>query len=78
LILVTIGTYCLFISLSVLVIDCLQKIPSFYYRPKYFFTISGLRSRMNSNSIGLASLTMLCTFLIVTLGMSVATYRSID
>ena len=42
------------------------------------FTISGLRSRMNSNSIGLASLTMLCTFLIVTLGMSVATYRSVD
>ena len=33
---------------------------------------------MNSNSIGLASLTMLCTFLIVTLGMSVATYRSVD
>lgn len=78
LILVTIGTYCLFISLSVLVIDWLQKIPSVYYRPKYFFTISGLRSRMNSNSIGLASLTMLCTFLIVTLGMSVATYRSVD
>ena len=36
LILVTIGTYCLFISLSVLVIDWLQKIPSVYYRPKYF------------------------------------------
>ena len=36
LILVTIGTYCLFISLSVLVIDWFQKISSVYYRPKYF------------------------------------------
>ena len=75
--LVTIGTYCLFTSLGILTLDWLQKIPSVYYKPKYFFTISGLRSRMNSNAIGLASLTMLCTFLIVTLGMSVSTYRGV-
>ena len=75
--LVMIGTYCLFISLGTLVLDWLQKIPSIYYQPKYFFTISGLRSRMKANAIGLASLTMLCTVLIVTLGMSLSTYRGI-
>jgi lysylphosphatidylglycerol synthetase-like protein (DUF2156 family) len=35
----------LFISLSVLLIERLQKLPKFYYRPKRFFLISGLRAR---------------------------------
>lgn len=76
--LVMIGTYCLFMSLGILLLDWLQRLPRIYYNPKYFFTISGLRSRMNSNAVGLASITMLCTFLIVTLGMSVSTYRGIE
>ena len=33
---------------------------------------------MNSNAIGLASITMLCTFLIVTVGMTISTYRGIS
>lgn len=76
--LVMIGTYCLFLSLGVLLLDWLKNIPKLYYNPKFFFTISGLRSRMNSNAIGLASITMLCTFLIVTVGMTVSTYRGIS
>ncbi|MEJ7202463.1 ABC transporter permease, partial [Staphylococcus epidermidis] len=31
---------------------------------------------MKSNAVGLASIAILCTFLIVTLGMTVTTYRS--
>ncbi|WP_229035028.1 FtsX-like permease family protein [Staphylococcus warneri] len=73
---VFIGTYLLFISLSVLLIERLQKLSKFYYRPKRFFLISGLRARMKSNAVGLASIAILCTFLIVTLGMTVTTYRS--
>ena len=34
---VFIGTYLLFISLSVLLIERLQKLSKFYYRPKRFF-----------------------------------------
>ncbi|MCQ9903650.1 ABC transporter permease, partial [Staphylococcus aureus] len=76
--LVMIGTYCLYLSLGVLLLDWLKRIPKWYYNPKYFFTISGLQSRMNSNAIGLASITMLCTFLIVTVGMTISTYRGIS
>ncbi|WP_415425166.1 FtsX-like permease family protein [Staphylococcus borealis] len=76
--LVMIGTYCLYLSLGILLLDWLKCIPSLYYNPKYFFTISGLQSRMNSNAIGLASITMLCTFLIVTVGMTISTYRGIS
>ncbi|WP_210125287.1 FtsX-like permease family protein [Staphylococcus sp. GDY8P85P] len=76
--LVMIGTYCLYLSLGILLLDWLKRIPSLYYNPKYFFTISGLQSRMNSNAIGLASITMLCTFLIVTVGMTISTYRGIS
>ncbi|MEJ7421432.1 ABC transporter permease [Staphylococcus haemolyticus] len=76
--LVMIGTYCLYLSLGVLLLDWLKRIPKMYYNPKYFFTISGLQSRMNSNAIGLASITMLCTFLIVTVGMTISTYRGIS
>ncbi|PNZ70023.1 ABC transporter permease [Staphylococcus croceilyticus] len=76
--LVMLGTYCLFISLGVLLLEWLQKIPKLYYHPKYFFIISGLRSRINTNVIGLASISILCTFLIVTLGMTITTYRDID
>lgn len=76
--LVMLGTYCLFMSLGVLLLEWLQKIPKLYYHPKYFFIISGLRSRINTNAIGLASISILCTFLIVTLGMTITTYRGID
>ncbi|MCI2774250.1 FtsX-like permease family protein [Staphylococcus petrasii] len=76
--LVMLGTYCLFMSLGVLLLEWLQKIPKLYYHPRYFFIISGLRSRINTNAIGLASISILCTFLIVTLGMTITTYRGID
>lgn len=72
------GTYLLFVSFSVLIIERLQKLPKYYYQPKHFFLISGLRTRMKSNAIGLASIALLCTFLIVTLGMTVTTYRGLD
>lgn len=34
--LVMIGTYCLYLSLGVLLLDWLKRIPKLYYNPKYF------------------------------------------
>lgn len=34
--LVMIGTYCLYLSLGVLLLDWLKRIPKMYYNPKYF------------------------------------------
>ncbi|NHM92658.1 MULTISPECIES: FtsX-like permease family protein [Staphylococcus] len=75
---VMIGTYALFMSLSLLLLQWLQRIPKIYYKPKNFFSIAGLLSRMKVNVVGLASITMLCTFLIVTMGMTVTTYRGLE
>lgn len=76
--LVTISTYLLFMSLIILVLQYLQKISSIYYRPQNFISISGLLSRMRANAVGLASIAILCTFLIVTLGMTLTAYRGIE
>lgn len=76
--LVTISTYLLFMSLIILVLQYLQKISSIYYRPQNFISISGLLSRMRANAVGLASIAILCTFLIVTLGMTLVAYRGIE
>ncbi|MCG3402156.1 ABC transporter permease [Staphylococcus massiliensis] len=75
---VMVGTYFLFMSLTILVLQFLQKRKRFYYKQKHFFFISGMLPRMRSNAVGLASITMLCTFVIVTLGMALTTYRGIE
>ncbi|KAA1040334.1 ABC transporter permease [Macrococcus equipercicus] len=75
---VTIGTYLLFMSLTILILQTLQNIPAIYYHPVRFLSISGLLARMKANAVSLASITMLVTFLIVTIGMSLTTYRGIE
>lgn len=75
---VLVGTYCLFISLGTILLDGFQKIKQFYYKPYNFFFIAGLKSRVKSNAIGLATISFICTFLIVTLSMTISTYRNMD
>lgn len=75
---VIIGTYCLFMSLTLLVLQFLKSRDGIYYRQERFFVISGLLSRMKANAVGLASIAMLITFLMVTLGMTFTAYRGIE
>lgn len=75
---VLIGTYLLFISLTIMVLQLLKNNNKIYYQPKHFFSISGLLSRMKTNAVGLASITMLVTFLVVTLGMTLTAYRGME
>ncbi|WBF52557.1 FtsX-like permease family protein [Macrococcoides canis] len=75
---VMIGTYFLFMSLTIIVLQLLKRNKNIYYKPNQFFSISGLLSRMKANAVGLASITMLMTFLMVTLGMSLSAYRGIE
>ncbi|QNR07062.1 FtsX-like permease family protein [Macrococcoides canis] len=76
--LVMVGTYFLFMSLTIIVLQLLKRNKNIYYKPNQFFSISGLLSRMKANAVGLASITMLMTFLMVTLGMSLSAYRGIE
>lgn len=71
------GTYALFGSLSILVLKMLKKNKSYYYRPVGFITTSGMLYRMKSNAVGLASICILCSGLIVALATTTSIYATI-
>lgn len=70
-----ISMYCLFLSLMPLILQVLQRYKRLYYQQKYFFTLSGLVVRMRSNAVSLASMTLLCTFLLATLSRCRRSHR---
>lgn len=55
---IIVGTYCLFVSLSVTVLQILEKRPTFYYRANNLIIINGLLNRIRQNAVGLASVSM--------------------
>ncbi|MGY0837529.1 FtsX-like permease family protein [Aerococcus urinaeequi] len=76
--LIIIGTYCLFISLSILVLKSLQKNKKHYYKPENFLMISGMLYRMRANAVSLASIAILCTGIIVTIGTTLSLYMGMS
>ena len=66
-ILVIIGTYCLFTAVSVAVLKLLRKKKSFYYKPGPFTAVSGLLFRMKQNAVGMANICILATMVLVTI-----------
>ncbi len=76
--LIIIGTYCLFISLSILVLKALQKNKKHYYKPENFLMISGMLYRMRANAVSLASIAILCTGIIVTVGTTLSLYMGMS
>lgn len=76
--LVIIGTYAFFVGISEIIISILQQASKVYYHPRYFFVVVGMRVRLKMNAVSLATITLLCTFLIVTLTMTLTTYRDMN
>lgn len=72
--LVMIGTYCLFISGSIVLLKLLRKRKSFYYKPKNFISVSGMMYRMKQNATGLANICILSTCVLVTLSSTVCLF----
>lgn len=64
-ILVIIGTYCLFTALSILILKLLRRSKRFYYQPTHFVGVSGMLHRMKRNAVGLANICILCTMVLV-------------
>lgn len=64
-ILVIIGTYCLFTAGSIAVLKLLKKNKGFYYRPGPFIGVSGMLYRMKRNAVGLANICILSTMVMV-------------
>lgn len=72
--LVIIGTYCLFLAGSIVLLKFLRKRKSFYYKPENFISVSGMLYRMKQNAAGLATIAILSTALLVVLSSSVTLY----
>lgn len=66
-ILVIIGTLCLFTAGSVFILNRLRKNKNFYYQPRNFVAVSGLLHRMKQNAAGLANICILSTMVIITM-----------
>lgn len=72
--LVIAGTYCLFTAGSISVLKLLRSNKRFYYKPKNFISVSGMIYRMKQNAVGLASICILCTMVLVTVSTTVSLY----
>lgn len=77
-ILVIFGTYFLITAGSVFVLKSLKKNKNYYYNKKHFATVSGLLYRMKQNAVGLASIAILATGVLVMISSTVSLYASMD
>lgn len=80
--LVIVGTYCLFTAGSVVILKALRKNKSYYYQTPHFIGLSGMIHRMKRNGVGLANICILCTMVLVmisgTLGLYIGVLRSVN
>lgn len=77
-VLVIIATYILFITFSIFMLKMQKKNKNFYYKAKNFLSISGMIYRMKSSAVGIASIAILSTGVIVTLATTLSIYGSIE
>ncbi len=73
-ILVIIGTYCLFTAGSIALLKLLRKNKGFYYQTGHFIGISGMLYRMKRNAVGLANICILSTMVMVMISGTLALY----
>lgn len=76
--LVIVGTYLVFIALSIVILKALRKNRRYYYKTSHFATVSGLIYRMSRNAAGLASICILSTMVLVTVSTTVSLYKRLD
>ena len=77
-VLVIIATYILFITFSIFILKIQKKNKNFYYKAKNFLSVSGMIYRMKSSAVGIASIAILSTGVIVTLATTLSIYGSIE
>lgn len=77
-ILVIIGTYCLFTACSIAVLKAMKRNKRLYYKLKNFTTISGMLYRMKQNAVGLANICILSTMVLVTISTTVSFYIGME
>lgn len=73
-ILVIIGTFCLFTAGSIFVLKAMKKNKQLYYQPRAFISISGMLYRMKQNATGLANISVLSCMVIIALATTTTIY----
>ncbi|MEY8517032.1 ABC transporter permease [Lachnospiraceae bacterium 29-84] len=76
-ILVMLGTYCLFTAGSIALLKFLRKRTNYYYKTKHFISVSGMIYRMKQNAVGLANICILSTMVLVMVAGTVSLYVGI-
>lgn len=76
-VLVMIGTFFLFSSLSIVILK-LMKASKSYYKTERFISVSSLIFRLRSNAKGLGSITIMSTAAIILLSSAISLYRSVE
>ena len=77
-ILVIVGTYCLFTAGSIALLKALRKNKKYYYQTRHFTAISGMLYRMKRNAAGLATICILSTMVLVTVSTTVCLYMGVS
>ena len=76
--LVIVGTYFLFVAGSIFVLKALKNNDKFYYQPQNMPAVSGLLYRMKQNAVGLASIAILATGVLVMISTTVTLYAGYE
>ena len=77
-ILVIIGTYCLFVTGTTFVLKCLKRNKNYYYNKRHMPAVAGLLFRMKQNAVGLASIALLSTGVLVMISTTVSLYSGVQ
>lgn len=77
-ILVIIGTYLLFTAFSIVFLKALRRNRRYYYKTNHFVAVSGMLYRMKRNAMGLASICILSTMVLITVSTTFSLYVGLD
>ena len=76
--LVIVGTYCLFTAGSIALLKALRKNKKYYYRTRHFTAVSGMLHRMKRNASGLATICILSTMVLITVSTTLCLYMGVS
>ena len=76
--LVILGTYFLFVTGTTFVLKRLKANRSYYYQKRHMTAVSGLLYRMKQNAVGLASICILATGVLVMISTTVSLYAGTE
>lgn len=77
-ILVMLGTYCLFTSGSIVFLKALRRNKNYYYKTNHFISVSGMLYRMKQNAVSLGNICILSAMVLVTISTTMCLYTGCD